>query len=77
MYIGSEITGKKYDTVEECLAAEKKFKDKEKNKEVARDKAFEAINEYFDNGGTFNDLMELFNNRKILNKDCDFIWRFL
>lgn len=57
MIISSEITGKTYKTVEECLAAEKKFmaekaakekaeKDLEAKKEVAYQKAIDACDEY-------------------------------
>ena len=53
MIISSEITGKTYKTVEECLAAEKKFieekettKELEAKKDEAYKKAIAACDEY-------------------------------
>lgn len=53
MIISSEITGKTYKTVEECLAAEKKFveeKEAEKELEAKKDEAYKkaiaACDEY-------------------------------
>ncbi len=79
MYVVSEITGKKYDTVEDCLAAEKQFKDKEKNKIAAQSKAFEAMKDYLKIGGTLDELVKLFGNYRVSNRDYDFvnpIWKF-
>ena len=69
MIIMSEITGGKYKTVDECLAAEKTFLDKkaaeekakaEKQKKIndAYDKAIKACEEYFKLVGIEVDFIE-------------------
>ena len=71
MYVVSEITGKKYDTVEECLADEKQIKEDEKMKKGLLDEAFTAVKAYLDKGGEFSDIAEMFGYEKICRKQYD------
>ena len=48
MIISSELTGKTYETVEDCLAAEKAFKEKEKRKAEAEAKKNEELDKALD-----------------------------
>lgn len=52
MIISSEITGKTYNTVEECLAAEKSFVEKKEKLEAKKNEAYKkaiaACDEYLD-----------------------------
>lgn len=67
MYILSELTGKRYDSVEECLAAEEQIKKAEAEKEYLKNEAFEAMRAYLEEGGELNDLVKLFGNYKVVN----------
>ena len=67
MYILSELTGKRYDSVEECLAAEEQIKKAEAEKEDLKNEAFEAMKAYLEEGGKLNDLVKLFGNYKVVN----------
>ena len=70
MIISSELTGKTYKTVEECLAAEEVFKKEEEKKRKAKelheqelDKAYEeaiaACDRYLKLAGINNDTLDL------------------
>lgn len=48
MIISSELTGKTYETVEDCLAAEKAFKEEEKRKAKAEAKKNEELDKALD-----------------------------
>ena len=48
MIISSELTGKTYETVEDCLAAEKAFKEEEKRKAEAEAKKNEELDKALD-----------------------------
>lgn len=48
MIISSELTGKTYETVEDCLAAEKAFKEEEKRKAEAEAKKDKELEEALD-----------------------------
>ena len=79
MYILSELTGKRYDSVEECLAAEEQIKKAEAEKEDLKNEAFEAMKAYLEEGGKLNELVKLFGNYRVSNRDYDFvnpIWKF-
>ena len=48
MIISSEITGKTYDTVEDCIAAEREFKAKEREKKEAEKKHKEELDKAYE-----------------------------
>lgn len=48
MIISSEITGKIYDTVEDCIAAEREFKAKEREKKEAEKKHKEKLDKAYE-----------------------------
>lgn len=75
MYILSELTGKRYDSVEECLAAEEQIKKAEKEKEGLKEEAFKAIKAYLEEGGKLNDLVKLFGNYKVVDRNFGYpLW---
>ena len=77
MYIFSELTGKRYDSVEECLAAEDQIKKAEAEKEDLKNEAFEAMRAYLEDGGKLNDLVKLFGNYKVVDRNFGYpIWDF-
>ena len=78
MYIFSELTGKRYDSVEECLAAEDQIKKAEAEKEDLKNEAFEAMRAYLEDGGKLNDLVKLFGNYKVVDRNFGYtLWDFL
>lgn len=48
MIISSELTGKVYETVDECLAAEAKYKKKKEEEEKAKKAHDEAVNKAYE-----------------------------
>ena len=77
MYIFSELTGKRYDSVEECLAAEDQIKKAEAEKEDLKNEAFEAMRAYLEDGGKLNDLVKLFGNYKVVDRNFEYpLWDF-
>lgn len=87
MIIYSEILNKEFDTVDECLEAELKFKREEKEKERAKaehekklnaayDKAMKAIDEYLELAGITVEETE--NGYRVIqrmtNEDAEDIW---
>lgn len=89
MIIYSELTGKQYNSVDECLAAEDSLKKqiekeeelkraKEEELEEAYEEAIEACERYMELAGIdYKDLDDGFKikiNRKITEEDLDKIW---
>lgn len=75
MYIVSEITGKKYDTIEECEAAEKEFLEKKDKVKQLKETAVTAMQEYIEHGGTLNELVKYFGNYKIVDRNFGYpLW---
>ena len=75
MYIVSEITGKKYDTVEECEAAEKEFLEKEDKVKQLKETAVTAMQDYIKHGGTLSELVRYFGNYKIVDRNFGYpLW---
>ena len=75
MYIVSELTGKRYDSVEECLAAEEQIKKAEEVKENLKEEALNAMKAYLEEGGKLNDLVKLFGNYKVVDKNFGYpLW---
>ena len=77
MYILSELTGKRYDSVEECLVAEEQIKKAEAEKEDLKNEAFEAMKAYLEVGGTLSDLVKPFGNYKVVDRNFGYpLWGF-
>ena len=77
MYILSELTGKRYDSVEECLAAEEQIKKAEAEKEDLKNEAFEAMKAYLEEGGNLSDLVKPFGNYKVVDRNFGYpLWGF-
>ena len=77
MYIMSEITGKKYDSVEECLAAEEAVKTEQEQKNKLKAEAIKAMQLYIENGGKLYELTREFAKENRWEPDLDnFVWKF-
>ena len=75
MYVVSEITGEKYNTIEECEAAEKEYLDKKEEVKQLKEIAVVAMQKYIEHGGTLNDLVRYFGNYKIVDRNFGYpLW---
>lgn len=75
MYIVSEITGKRYDSVEECEAAEKEYNEKKEKKNQLKEEAVVAMQNYFEAGGKLEDVVRYFGNYKIVDRNFGYpLW---
>lgn len=77
MYIVSEITKKKYDSVEECLADEKRAQEQKERKEELLAEAFDAIKAYLEADGKLTDVVKLFGNYKLVDREFGYpLWKW-